>query len=42
METMQKPEDDVSPMVTNKLKRRQNNIYMGTVYINFDLKKKVF
>lgn len=40
METMQNPDDDVSPIVNNKLKRRQNNI--GTVYINFDLKKKVF
>lgn len=38
METMQKPEDDVSPIVNNKLKRPQNN--MGTVYIKFDLKKK--
>lgn len=40
METMQKPEDNVSPKVNNKIKRQQNN--MGTVYINFDLKKKVF
>lgn len=38
METMQKPEDNVSPKVNNKIKRQQNN--MGTVYINFDLKKK--
>lgn len=38
METMQKPEDNVSPKVNNKIKRRQNN--MGTVSINFDLKKK--
>lgn len=40
METMQKPEDNVSPKVNNKIKRRQNN--MGTVSNNFDLKKKVF